>query len=251
MLPIEIQYAKCWWAWITNILIYDENPWILHVDIISILKRLHIFLVGCGTSFTAPSGTITSPGYPNHYGNNLDCEYYITVASGSVREIDKIKRLIAGHYSDVIMRTMASQITSLTIIYSTVYSGADQRKHQSSASLAFVRGIHRWPWLLNHVVLYHFEHYLSEIVISWWRHQMETFSVLLAICAGIHRSPVNSPHKGQWHGALIFSLNCAGIKGRVNNREAGDLRRHGAHHDVIVMCTWKDGQLWILRCDCW
>ena len=43
------------------------------------------------------------------------------------------------------MRTMASQITSLTIVYSAVYSGADQRKHQSSASLAFVRGIHQWP----------------------------------------------------------------------------------------------------------
>ena len=49
------------------------------------------------------------------------------------------------HYSDVIMGMMASQITSLTIIYSTVYSGADQRKHQSSASLAFVRRIYRWP----------------------------------------------------------------------------------------------------------
>ena len=49
------------------------------------------------------------------------------------------------HYGDVIMGTIASQITSLTIVYSTVYSGADQRKHQSSASLAFVRGIHRWP----------------------------------------------------------------------------------------------------------
>ena len=46
---------------------------------------------------------------------------------------------------DVIMGAMASQITSLTIVYSTVYSGADQRKHQSSASLAFVRGIHRGP----------------------------------------------------------------------------------------------------------
>ena len=43
------------------------------------------------------------------------------------------------------MGTTVSQITSLTIVYSTVYSGADQRKHQSSASLAFVRGIHRWP----------------------------------------------------------------------------------------------------------
>ena len=43
------------------------------------------------------------------------------------------------------MSAMASQITSLTIVYSTVYLGADQRKHQSSASLAFVSGIHRWP----------------------------------------------------------------------------------------------------------
>ena len=43
------------------------------------------------------------------------------------------------------MGTMASQITSLTIVHSTVYSDADQRKHQSSASLAFVRGMHRWP----------------------------------------------------------------------------------------------------------
>ena len=49
------------------------------------------------------------------------------------------------HYSGVIMGAMVSQITSLTILYSTVYSGADQRKYQSSASLASVRGIHRWP----------------------------------------------------------------------------------------------------------
>ena len=49
------------------------------------------------------------------------------------------------HYDDVIMSLMVSQITSLTIVYSTVYSGADQRKHQSSVSLAFVRGIHRVP----------------------------------------------------------------------------------------------------------
>ena len=53
----------------------------------------------------------------------------------------------------------------------------------------------------------------------------------------IHRSPVNSPHKGQWRGALMFSLICAWISGWVNNREAGDLRRYCAHYDVIVM-TW-------------
>ena len=52
---------------------------------------------------------------------------------------------VARHYDDVTMSLMASQITSLTIVYSTVYSGGDQRKPQSSASLAFVRGIHRGP----------------------------------------------------------------------------------------------------------
>ena len=49
------------------------------------------------------------------------------------------------HYSDVIMSAMASQITSLAIVHSTVYSGAEQRKHQSSTSLTCVRGIHRSP----------------------------------------------------------------------------------------------------------
>ena len=67
---------------------------------------------------------------------------------------DQVNRYMGGRnlyilrgklYSDVTMGTMASQITSLTIVYSTVYSGADQRKYHSSASLAFVRGIHRWP----------------------------------------------------------------------------------------------------------
>ena len=53
--------------------------------------------------------------------------------------------VLAWHYSDVIMGAVASQITSLTMFYSTVYSGADKRKHQSSASLAFVPGIHWWP----------------------------------------------------------------------------------------------------------
>ena len=51
------------------------------------------------------------------------------------------------HYTGVIMTTMASQITSLTVVYSTIYSGPDQRKHQSSASLAFVWGIHRDRWI--------------------------------------------------------------------------------------------------------
>ena len=53
---------------------------------------------------------------------------------------------------------------------------------------------------------------------------------------GIHRSPVNSPHTGQWRGALMFSLICARIHG---NGEADDLRRHRAHNDVIVMPSYQ------------
>ena len=70
---------------------------------------------------------------------------------------------------------------------------------------------------------------------SWWRHQMEAFSALLALCAGNSPGPVNSPHKGQWRRALMFSLICVWINGWVNNREAGDLRRYRAHSDVTVM----------------
>ena len=58
---------------------------------------------------------------------------------------------------------------------------------------------------------------------------METFSALLALCAGI------SPHKGQWRGALMFSWSCAWINAWVNNREVGGLRHHRAHYDVNVM----------------
>ena len=52
---------------------------------------------------------------------------------------------------------------------------------------------------------------------------------------GIHRSPVNSPHKGQWRGALMFSLIYVWINGWENNPEAGDFRCYRAHYDVIVM----------------
>ena len=78
---------------------------------------------------------------------------------------------------------------------------------------------------------------------AWWRHQMETFSRNWPFVRGIHRSPVTSPHKGQWRGALMFSLICVWINDWVNNREAGDLRRYRTHYDVIVMC-WIDDR-WI------
>ena len=64
-----------------------------------------------------------------------------------------------------------------------------------------------------------------------WKH----FARYWPFVRRIHRSPVNSPHKGQWRGALMFSLICVWINCWVNNREAGYLRRYRTHYDVIVM----------------
>ena len=68
---------------------------------------------------------------------------------------------------------------------------------------------------------------------TWWRHQMETFPRYWPFVREIHRSPVNSPHKDQWRRTLMFSLICAWI----NNREAGDLRRHRAQNDDHVILS--------------
>ena len=80
-----------------------------------------------------------------HFSRNIEAHdslvYWCMHASLSVDESTPLGL----HYSDVIMGVMASQITSLTIVHSTVYSGADQRKYQSSTSLAFLRGIHQSP----------------------------------------------------------------------------------------------------------
>ena len=72
-----------------------------------------------------------------------------------------------------------------------------------------------------------------------WKH----FPRYWPFVRGIHRSPVNSPHKGQWRGALMFSLICVGLKGWINNHEAGDLRPYRVHYDVTLMgpvtSTWE------------
>ena len=66
---------------------------------------------------------------------------------------------------------------------------------------------------------------------------------------GIHQSPVNSPHKGQWCRALMFSLICDWIYSWVSNREAGDLRNHCTHYDVTVMMRFFAG--WIPQSENW
>ena len=74
-------------------------------------------------------------------------------------------------------------------------------------------------------------HWVYHDDVMKWKH----FPRYWPFARGIHRSTVNSPHKGQWRVALMFSLIYAWIRGWVNNREAGDLRRHQVHYGVIVM----------------
>ena len=82
-----------------------------------------------------------------------------------------------------------------------------------------------WPVACRHTIFIWFN---LDSSWAWWRHQMETFSALLALCAW--NSPVNSPHTVHWRGALMFSLICAWISGWVNKQKPGDLRHYS---DVI------------------
>ena len=78
------------------------------------------------------------------------------------------------------------------------------------------------------------EHLIHDDVIKW-----KHFPRNWPFVRKIHRSPVNFPHKGQWRGALMFSLIYVWINDWANNREAGDLRRYPVHYDVIVMKQYR------------
>ena len=83
--------------------------------------------------------------HPKHHHHDVrDFVIAMVILGNTVCSTQYMKR---SHYNDVIMTTIVFQITSLTVVYSTVYSDADQRKHQSSASLAFVWGTHRDQWI--------------------------------------------------------------------------------------------------------
>ena len=105
-------------------------------------------------------------------------------------------------YNDVIRSTMAFQITSFTIVYSTVYSSADQRKHQSSASLAFVRGIHRWSVNSRHKgpvtrEMFPFDDVImtSSIVFISWSPYKSLPGSWYFVC-----------HTNEWHGLVTTGL---------------------------------------------
>ena len=73
-------------------------------------------------------------------------------------------------------------------------------------------------------------------------------SMSLALCEGMYRWPVDSPHKYQWRGALLFSMMCAWTNGWANNRDAGDLGCHIAHCDVTVMSSYCSNTFAICTC---
>ena len=102
----------------------------------------------------------------------------------------------------------------------------NQITHQVSVREFYFQSVSRklQPKMWSDIVIEH------DDVIKW-----KHFPRYWPFVRGIHRSPVNSPNKGQWRGALMSSLICAWINAWVNNREAGDLKRYRAHCDVSVM----------------
>ena len=79
------------------------------------------------------------------------------------------------------------------------------------------------------------DQYHALRMFSWWRHQMEAFPRRWPFVRGIHRSPVDSPHKGQWRWALMLPLMYVWTNDWANNRDGGDLRRQRVNYDVTVM----------------
>ena len=102
-----------------------------------------------------------------------------------------------------------------------------------------------WCWISRHLSDSSFSPFPYVHESCWyddvikWNH----FPRYWPFVRGIHRSPVNSPYKGQWREAFMLSLICARINGWVNNRKAGDLRRHRAHYDAIVMEFAEHGNM--------
>ena len=88
--------------------------------------------------------------------------------------------------------------------------------------------------------------YLKHDDVIKWKHFPRNWPFV----RGIHRSPVNSPHKGQWRGVLMFSLICVWINGWVNNHETGDLRHYRAHYDVTVMSRYQTDEIDPYFCPC-
>ena len=148
-------HGKWWYYYLRNWYSFSHTEVTMTMEIPSRIKHL-IILHWQNAKMIDTAATVLSIWYHfpmiTHSGYMVIGSRTIVWSAGNKNSpclcgIDRqsCRRKLPVHYNDVIMSTMASQITSPTIVYSTIYSGTDHRKHQSSASLAFVRGIHRWP----------------------------------------------------------------------------------------------------------
>ena len=128
----KLCYEYIWYVNITKAIIFQFSIHITSV-VLAILAKFYCFTSPFVPNLEAKSvvpATITRNS--EHCWRSLECLYRFSLSGYT-------------HCRDVIMNAMASQITGVSIVYSTICAGAYQRKHQSSASLPFVGGIHRWP----------------------------------------------------------------------------------------------------------
>ena len=142
----------------------------------------------------ATEQSVTCPSDTKNYGRNAEltnavkyemsrssCKSFLSLFCGM--NVYNRNKGVASHYGGVIMGAIASQITSLTIVYSTVYSDADQRKHQGSASLAFVWGIHRGPvnsphkWPVSRKMFPFVDVIMNAFINGIWSTLYQVFSI--------------------------------------------------------------------------
>ena len=153
-----------------------------------------------------------------------------------IKEFDNANQ--RNHYDDVIMSEIASQITSLTIVYSTVHSGADQSKHQSSASLAFVWEIHRWPVNFPHKwpvtrKIFPFDdvimplHYI-DVIMSAMGSKITGISI---VCSTVHSGADQRKHQSSASLAFVRRI----PRSPVDSSDTGPVRPKMLPFDDVIM----------------
>ena len=142
------------------------------------------------------------------------------------REYHLRLQILSFHYSGVMMSAMASQIISLKIGYSIVYSGADQRKYQSSASLAFVREIHRWSVNSPHK---------GPVT-------RKCFHLMKSSCRVHYHLHLKKHHKNRMvHGALMFSC----LNKPLDKQSCRCFKTPWHSCDItMVLFVWRSGYWW-------
>ena len=142
------------------------------------------------------------------------------------------------HSSDVIMGVMASQITAVSIVYATVCSGTDQRKHQRSGPLAFVRGIHRWPVNSLHKGSVTWKMFPFAVVMTWYcpilellSHEAFAYPVIV----------LGMPKVGSWDTAVFQELSSVLKIGVLKQYQTSSIiKKWGS----FLKTFWKWGPLW-------